>query len=101
MIVRDPFSAASSRPGLGPARRALLVGCAVGGLCVAAPYARVDAQAFNADPKTFAGTVAYDRATPGIERVIVETSTAIVNWTPNVAGNPINFLPGPPSSRAA
>ena len=93
MTVHDPFSPPASRPRPGPTRRALLVGCAVGGLCVAAPYARVDAQAFNADPKTFAGTVTYDRATPGIERVIVETPTAIVNWTPNVGGSPINFLP--------
>ena len=73
------------------ARRALLIGCAVGGLCVAA--GQVDAQAFNANPKTVAGVVVYDRATPGVETVTVESDSAIINWVPNVGGNPIVFLP--------
>jgi hypothetical protein len=73
------------------AKQALLIGCAAGGLCLAA--SQVGAQAFNATPKTVAGGVLYDRATPGVETVLVDTSTAIINWTPNVSGNPIIFLP--------
>lgn len=75
-------------PGL---KRALLIGCAIGGLCIAA--SQVGAQAFNATPKTVAGGVLYDRATPGVETILVDTQTAIINWTPNVSGNPIIFLP--------
>jgi len=71
-------------------RPALMLGCALGALSLAG---RAGAQAFNANPSTLAGTVSYDRATPGVETVTVETDSAIILWVPNVGGNPINFLP--------
>ncbi|HVQ07431.1 MAG TPA: hypothetical protein VMS43_03255 [Allosphingosinicella sp.] len=72
-------------------RRALLIGSAIGAACLGAGEA--GAQAFNGNPTTIAGFVAYDRATPGVETIRVDTNTAIINWTPNVGGNPILFLP--------
>ncbi|HKR24509.1 MAG TPA: hypothetical protein VJS15_04565, partial [Allosphingosinicella sp.] len=71
-------------------RPTLMLGCALGALCAAA---RADAQAFNADPTTSAGTVSYDRGTPGVETIFIDSPTAIINWVPNVSGNPIIFLP--------
>jgi hypothetical protein len=71
-------------------RRTLLIGCALG---LGLPASRAAAQAFNANPATVAGTVNYDRATPGVETIRVGTPTAIIRWTPNVGGNPIVFLP--------
>jgi len=68
----------------------LLLSCAISGLCVAVPHGRVDAQAFNATPKTVAGGVDYDRATPGVETIFVSTPSAIINWIPATAGS---FLP--------
>ncbi len=75
---------------IAPLRPALMLGCALGALCLGA---RADAQAFNADPTTSAGAVSYDRATPGVETITIDSPTAIINWVPNVAGNPIIFLP--------
>lgn len=86
---------AFSRP-----RRALLLGCAIAGLCAAA--SQVDAQAFNANPKTVAGVVAYDRATPGVETITIDSPSAIINWTPPSVpsiflpqGNTATFVNGP------
>jgi len=82
-------------------KRMLMLGCAVGGVCcVAVPYAQVDAQAFNANPKTVAGNVSYDRATAGVETITVETQSAIIDWTPTAgiflpAGDTATFVNGP------
>ncbi|MEA3015158.1 MAG: hypothetical protein QOD42_3703 [Sphingomonadales bacterium] len=88
MTAHAPSRAERPPAGL---RQALLLGCAVGSLCLAAT--QLGAQAFNATPKTVAGVVAYDRATPGVETIRLDTDTAIINWAPNVTGNPILFLP--------
>ena len=72
---------------------ALLLGGAIGAIAVAGSWGRADAQAFDATPKTVAGSVTYDRATPGVETVTIDSQSAIINWTPNSAGNPFVFLP--------
>jgi hypothetical protein len=84
-----PMSVHESPFAFSGARRALLLGCAIAGLCAAA--GQVDAQAFNANPKTVAGSVNYDRATPGVETITVDSPSAIINWTPS--GVPSIFLP--------
>ena len=45
------------------------------------------------NPTTIAGTVSYDRATPGVETITLDSSSAIIRWDPNVGGNPLVFLP--------
>ena len=75
-------------------RRSLLFSCAIGAALALAVHAEeAKAQAFQATPTTVAGGVTYNRATPGIETITVDTPTAIINWTPTVPGNPIPFLP--------
>jgi filamentous hemagglutinin family protein len=71
-------------------RPALLLGCALGALTLPS---QARAQAFNANPATVAGTVGYDRATLGVETITIDSPSAIINWFPNVGGNPIIFLP--------
>jgi filamentous hemagglutinin family protein len=71
-------------------RPALMLSCALGALSLAG---RVEAQAFNGDPTTIAGTVSYDRATPGVETITLDSPSAIIRWVPNVGGNPLIFLP--------
>jgi filamentous hemagglutinin family protein len=71
-------------------KQRLTIGCAAGSLFVSAP---AFGQAFNANPVTFACCVAYDRATPGVETISVLTPTAVIDWTPNVVGDPLVFLP--------
>jgi filamentous hemagglutinin family protein len=71
-------------------RPALMLSCALGALSLAA---RAEAQAFNGNPTTIAGTVSYDRATPGVETISLDSSSAIIRWDPNVGGNPLVFLP--------
>ena len=44
-------------------------------------------------PTTVAGSVGYDRATLGVETITINSPSAIINWVPNVAGDPIIFLP--------
>jgi hypothetical protein len=44
-------------------------------------------------PDHVAGGVSYDRATPGVETITIDTDSAIINWEPTVPGNPIPFLP--------
>ncbi len=68
-------------------KRTLLIGCALAGLGGVASMA--SGQAFNGTPKTVFGGVSYDRATPGVETVTINTPTAVIDW--NVA-NPV-FLP--------
>jgi len=71
-------------------RPALMLGCALGALALAG---RAEAQAFNGDPTTLAGTVSYDRATPGVETITIDSPSAIIRWVPNVSGSPLIFLP--------
>ncbi len=75
----------------------LLRSCAPTALAVAAaalPNAAM-AQAFQGSPSTIQGTVAYDRATPGVETVTVQGVDAIIDWTPatDVNGAALTFLP--------
>ena len=75
-------------------RRRLLLGCAFGaGAALGVQSEPARAQAFQATPTTVAGTVTYNRATPGVETVTLNSNTAIIDWTPTVGGNPIDFLP--------
>jgi len=71
-------------------RPALMLGCAVGALVLSG---QARAQAFNANPTTVAGTVSYNRGTPGVETISIDSASAIINWVPNVGGDPIIFLP--------
>ena len=64
-----------------PLKRALLIGCALAALGATAGTA--DAQAFDGTPTTAFGTVVYNRATPGVETVRLDTNTAVINWRPN------------------
>ncbi|HEV7660418.1 MAG TPA: hypothetical protein VGO55_11285 [Allosphingosinicella sp.] len=79
-------------------RRALMIGSAIGAVCLGAGEA--SAQAFNGNPSTTAGMVVYDRATPGVERIEVQSATAIIRWDPTggvflPAGNVATFVNGP------
>jgi filamentous hemagglutinin family protein len=70
----------------------LLLGCAAAALTAAPETVR--AQAFTANPTTVAGNVTYDRATPGVETITVNTPSAVINWDfVSPIGNPITFLP--------
>ena len=71
-------------------RPALLLGCAACGLGAAG---KAEAQAFTASPTTVAGNVTYDRATPGVETITVNTPSAIIRWSPVSPLNPYVFLP--------
>jgi filamentous hemagglutinin family protein len=78
-------------------RTALLLGCAlaaVGGMA-----GRAQAQAFNGTPATQFGSVTYNRATPGVETVTINSPTAVIVWTPTAgvflpAGNVATFQDG-------
>jgi hypothetical protein len=79
-------------------RRALMIGSAIGAICLGAGEAA--AQAFNGTPSTTAGMVVYDRATPGVETIRVDSATAIIRWDPAggvflPAGNTATFVNGP------
>jgi hypothetical protein len=79
-------------------RRALMIGSAIGAICLGAGEAA--AQAFNGNPTTTAGMVVYDRATPGVETIRVDSATAIIRWDPTggvflPAGNVATFVSGP------
>jgi filamentous hemagglutinin family protein len=71
-----------------PSRRGLLIGCALAALGGMAGPA--NGQAFNATPTTQFGTVAYDRATPNVETVRIDSATAVIDWRPT---DPLIFLP--------
>jgi hypothetical protein len=71
-----------------PFRRGLLIGCALAALGGMAGMA--NGQAFNALPTTKFGSVAYDRATPNVETVRVQSDTAVIDWRPT---DPLIFLP--------
>lgn len=75
-------------------RTSLMVGCAACGLALTLPGA-ARGQAFDATPSTVAGSVTYNRATPGVETVTVNSDTAIILWGTNssLPSNPYIFLP--------
>jgi hypothetical protein len=77
-------------------RRALQTGGAVAALLsFAATPQNLQAQAFRATPATIAGGVNYDRATPNVETITIDTPTAIIHWRPlnPPQPNPYPFLP--------
>ena len=77
-------------------RQRLFISCASLAIATAAlAPQRAGAQAFQGTPTTAAGTVSYDRATPGVETINVGSSTATINWVPsnNQGTGNINFLP--------
>jgi hypothetical protein len=55
------------------------------------------AQAFQGDPSVIGGSVEFDRSTPGKDRIIVRSSSAVINWNPRFSSgtvvNPSVFLP--------
>ena len=77
-------------------RRTLMLGCALGtALALGTAAQRAGAQAFDSTPTTAFGAVTYDRATPGVETVQIESNTAVIDWRP--IGTPVGeylFLPG-------
>lgn len=75
MTITAPLSAPSRT-----LKRALKLGCALaalGGMAGAA-----NAQAFNGIPVTTAGSVTYDRATPGVETIRINSQQAVIDWRP-------------------
>nr|MDQ4086973.1 hypothetical protein [Pseudomonadota bacterium] len=99
MTAHHSTPSATKSSALARKRRALLVGCAAG--AAAALLVRpqpVAAQAINATPTTFAGSVSYFRSTPGEERIVINQfgsrNSAIIDWNfgGTVAGTH-NFLP--------
>ena len=72
-------------------RPALMLGCALGALSLRRAGAGPGVQ--RAIRPRIAGTVSYDRATPGVETITLNSPSAIIRWVPNVGGNPIIFLP--------
>jgi filamentous hemagglutinin family protein len=76
-------------------RRALLLSCASLAIATAAlAPQKARAQAFQGTPTTI-DPVTFDRATPGVETITVNSGTATINWSPSDVegtGN-INFLP--------
>jgi filamentous hemagglutinin family protein len=79
-----------------PTRNALLMSCASAALAAAALMPQpAGAQAFVGTPTTTAGSVNYNRSTPGAETITVGTNTATIAWTPTgqSQNGTINFLP--------
>ena len=77
-------------------RHKLLISCATIAIAAAAlAPQRARAQAFQGTPTTAAGSVTFDRATPGSETVTINSSTATINWAPTDAQGTgtIAFLP--------
>ena len=80
----------TANPILRATRNALLRSCATVAVTTAALTAQqAGAQAFNGTPTTSTGTIAYNRATPGVETITVGTGSASINW--NATNN--DFLP--------
>lgn len=72
----------------------LLSGCALAAILTAGAPLR--AQAFQGTPTTAFGSVTYDRATPGTETLTINSSTAVIDWSPSdtaAGATPIDFLP--------
>src|SRR3954447_12595817 len=83
-------------PAYRPTRHKFLISCATLAIAAAAlAPQRAKAQAFQGTPTTAAGSVSYDRATPGSETITVGSTSATINWAPSDVqgtGN-VNFLP--------
>ena len=74
-------------------RSSLMLGCAACGLAMAWSRPAL-AQAFQAFPTTVFGNVTYNRATPGVETVTVNSNSAVIDWSISPpAPNPFVFLP--------
>jgi filamentous hemagglutinin family protein len=72
-------------------RPSLLLGCAA---CALAGWSgAAGAQAFDAFPNTVFGNVTYNRATPGVETITVNSPTAVIDWSNQSPLNPFVFLP--------
>jgi len=72
----------------------LLASCALAAVLAVPTAAR--AQAFQGTPTTAAGSVGYDRGTPGRDTITIGSSSAIIDWTPSdsaTGGGTIDFLP--------
>jgi filamentous hemagglutinin family protein len=67
----------------------LLAGCALAAVEMGLAHP-ANAQAFDGTPTTVAGSVTYNRATPGVETVTINSAGAVINWDPNSLAN---FLP--------
>ena len=77
-------------------RAFLLQGCAPLALSITAVAlpTTAHAQGVNATPTVAQGTVAIDRATPGVDTLTVTGNNAIVDWAPTtISGVPLTFLP--------
>jgi hypothetical protein len=78
-------------------RTHMLLGCAVVALAAAPGLEeQAAAQAFNANPAVRAGSVTFDRTTPGLDVVTVNTPSAVVDWRLTASPpfpDPITFLP--------
>ncbi|HVM23452.1 MAG TPA: hypothetical protein VM308_09180, partial [Sphingomicrobium sp.] len=77
-------------------RKTLLISCATAALATAIVLPQqARAQAFQGTPSTVSGSVTYDRSTPGLESIGINTGKAIIHWSPSdVQGSgTINFLP--------
>jgi hypothetical protein len=77
-------------------RHKLFLSCAMVaiGAAALAPQ-RAGAQAFQGTPTQAAGSVSFDRSTPGTETVTVNSPTATINWAPSDTQGTghVNFLP--------
>lgn len=82
-------------PGLRAKRRLFMLGSALGTALAAFGHsAPAHAQAFDATPTTAAGSVSYDRGTPGTETITVESQSAVIDWAlPPSPLDPHVFLP--------
>lgn len=70
----------------------LLVTCAAAALAAGTAHG----QAFNATPTVVSGSVTIDRTTPGVDRITVNSQSAIVNWASTLSPpqpDPAVFLP--------
>jgi hypothetical protein len=76
-------------------RPALLLGCAACAFA-ALDSAPASAQAFQLNPTKVFGDATFDRGTPGVETITVNSPTAVIDWSPgvsNIIPNPFVFLP--------
>jgi filamentous hemagglutinin family protein len=83
-------------PPFRPCRHKLLISCATIAIATAAlAPQRARAQAFQGTPTTAAGSVTFDRASPGSETVTINSNTATINWAPTdtQGTGTITFLP--------
>ncbi|HZF94067.1 MAG TPA: hypothetical protein VEZ20_04250 [Allosphingosinicella sp.] len=79
-----------------PFRARMLFGCALAVLAAAGLEQKAEAQGFTAMPTTQAGSVTYDRTTPGLDVITVNSPSAIIDWrffNESAPTDPVVFLP--------